>query len=229
MAFLSSRDVEHFLNLARNQLTGSSDHGIKMALYEVIREFLGESYSWVEHISLLVTAGTQSYLLTPRNGGQIISLLGVWDGLRVGVRARMPDFGTLIVDRPINVSSVSPTSDATATLSAQNPWLVVVAKNIDLPKTRDELPIAPEFVLKVYGPVITAGVYARMMLEPGKSYSDKAMAALHMREFRDGIGVARANALHANLMNGQAWRFPQGFRVTGQRGGVSTAWPTETL
>jgi hypothetical protein len=216
------------LNQARVKLPGSSDSGIKSELYETIREFLQDSNAWVENISLLVTAGVLEYLLVPRGGGQITRLDGVWDGNRTPVPASMPDFSTLVVHQPIQVSSVAPVSTVT-TLSAQNPWLVSVIKNIVLPTTRDNIPIAPEFILKVYEPYILDGVLGRMMTHQAKSYSNQTLGVYHLRRFEDGKSQARVAANRQNLLGGQNWKFPQSFRTRGQRGGVSTAWPTETF
>ena len=54
---MNERDVERLLNLARTELVGASDAGIKGQLYDVCREFFKDSNSWYEHIKLPIIAG----------------------------------------------------------------------------------------------------------------------------------------------------------------------------
>src|SRR5688572_12679265 len=100
---LQTSDVELCLTNARNHLTGASDAIIKTELFNVIREFLKDSNSWVEHVRLLVAAGTQEYVVTPRYGGQIIRLVGTRDGNKFNVNAAMPSIPTLAVYQPVQV------------------------------------------------------------------------------------------------------------------------------
>lgn len=225
---LTTEDVEATLNELRSNLIGASDAGIKTELYSVIKEFLHDTNAWIEHIELLVENSVQSYNLVPRTGGQVIRLVGVWDGFRFPVNASMPTFSMLNVHTPVDVTSVAQ-AVTDRSRQASTPWLVVVAKNIDLPNTRQNIPICPEFVLKVYSMYIVDGVLGRMLSQPSKSWSNTALGIYHLKRFRDGISIARDSAWNQNVVGGQRWAFPRNFATSSQRSGISTAYPSETM
>lgn len=225
---LLPQDIDRVMNDLRTRLTGASDSGIKMELFNTIQEFLQDTNAWVENIDLMVTAGTQEYNLLPREGGQVIRLIGVWDGFRSPQPSSMPTFGKLVVHRQVTVTSVAQAVTDTVRRST-TPWLVAIAKNIVLPTTKDSVPIAPQFVLQVYSNAITDGVLGRMMSQSSKSWTNVQLSLYHLKRFRDAIQTARNDAWTQNLLGGQRWGFPQQFHGSSQRGGISTAWPTETF
>lgn len=225
---LATLDVAYVMNECRIKLTGAADSGIQQELWGVIKEFLQDTNAWIEHQKLLVTAGTQCYNVVPRDGGQIIRLIGVVDGNRCPVNASMPNLGRIDVHQQINVTSVDvpPTNHTTA---ANHPWCFAIVKNIAFPATRDLLPIAPEFVLKVYSKAIIDGVLGKMMLQQAKSYTNKELGMYHLRCYRDGIGIARNDVWNQNMLGGQRWRFPNNFATHTQRGGSVATWPAESF
>lgn len=225
---LSTLDVAYVMNECRIKLTGASDTGIQQELWGVIKEFLQDTNSWIEHQKLLVVAGTQCYDVVPRNGGQIIRLLGVTDGNCIPVAASMPNLGTLQINRRIDISSVDiPPTDHT--LASNHPWHFAIVKNIAFPQTKDQLPIAPEFVLKVYSQAIIDGVLGKMMMQQAKSYTNLPLSKYHLARFRDGIGIARNDVFNQNVQGGARWVFPQQFSTRSQRGGSVAAWPAESF
>jgi hypothetical protein len=230
---LATADVEFVLNDLRIKLPGASDAGILQELWNVIKEFLQDSNSWIEQQKLLVTAGLNTYNITPRDGGQIIRLVGVRDGNGVPARAAMQALGTLCISQPISVTSVDRDVNlfAAASTSATDPWRVCIVKNIQLPGTKDKLPIAPVFVLQVYSQTIIDGVLGKMMLHQGQTFTNTTLAKYHLARFRDGIGIARTDVWNQNVQGGQRWAFPQQFAACSQRGYTSTAqpWPMETF
>jgi len=205
------------MNQARIKLTGASDSGIKAEFYEVCKEFLQDSNSWVERDHLYVTAGIQDYLLTPRDGGQVIRLLGVWDGIRIPVASFMPQFGTVSIRTPIQVTSTAPATPPT--LAATNPYLVAYVKNVTEPTSRDDFPLVPEFLLKVYSLHLLDGVLGKMMGQQSKSYSNDAKSTYHLKRFRAGIQLAKTAAARQNTVGAQTWSFPRGWGSNTQRGG----------
>jgi hypothetical protein len=221
-------DVEYVLNECRIKLPGSADSGIKQELWGVIKEFLQDTNSWIEHQKLLVTANVCHYDVTPRDGGQIIRLIGVLDGNRVPVSATMSNLGRLEIHQQINISSVDvPLTDRST--ASNHPWKFCIVKNIVFPQTKDQLPIAPDFVLRVYSGTIVDGVLGKMMMQQSKAYSNVALGKYHMQRFRDGIGIARNDAWNQNVLGGQRWRFPQGFAAGSQLTWANTAWPSESF
>jgi hypothetical protein len=225
---LQTQDVEMFLNNARVHLTGASDAGIKLELFNTIKVFLKDSNSWLEHIRVPVTAGTQEYLVTPRNGGQIIRIEAIRDGNWFPVKAAMPNIPTLTVYQPVQMTT-PPVSANDTSLGGDKPWWLLAIKNIDLPRTKEELPVAPDFVLKRYSEAILSGVLSRMMIQPQKSYSNPQLGAYHRKLFLDGIVEARQEAWTQNLFGGQRWIFPQTWRTNNQKGGSVAVWPSETF
>ena len=228
---LNKDDFEDFMNQARIKLPGSSDTGIMGALYEVLKEFFQDSLSWRSHVLFNVTAGTQSYLITPRDNGQVIKLFGVWDGNRTPVAAFMHEFGEIQVRWPVQVTTTGNLDDNTspATLGPNNPWLVAFAENVQRPVDRNMVPLCPHWVLKVYSGCILDGVVGWLMSEVNKSYTNDTKAAYHLRRFRSAIASARTAAARQNTVGAQTWGYPRGFDTKSQRGGVSTMWPSERV
>ena len=205
------------LNLARTELVGASDAGIKAQLYDVCREFFKDSNSWYEHIKLSVIANERHYRITPADGGMILRLAAVFDNNKIALAAILPHLdppsAELELVYPQNISFTA---------------RVVVTKQIVEPTTDDMLPDAPRWLLPVYHETILDGVLGKMMGQSTKSYSNDTLSTYHLRRFRDGIMQARVASERANLYGGKAWRYPNSYRTTSQRGGVSTPFPRPT-
>lgn len=202
-------DIDRILNQARVELPGASDAGLKASLFEVFTDFFDWSDCWRESIPFPVTQGITQYAISTSEG-QIIRLLGVLDanGFPQPAVLSLPD-PTLVLQNPPNQ------------VQAPLQFSAVVSKNVVLPNNRDEFPIVPTFVLARYPTAIIAGLKAKMMLQKGKPYSDPAMARVHWASFNNGWVQAKTDAYRSNTVGAQNWRFPQQFRTTTQRGGIS--------
>ena len=77
-------------------------------------------------------------------------------------------------------------------------------------------------MLPVHGLKILHGLIGNMMMQPGQSYSNPGLAQFSSGQFNDGISGAYVASSKHNTIGAQPWAFPQQFRVSGQRGGVST-------
>ena len=214
---MDERDVTRLMNLARTELVGASDAGIKAQLYDVCREFFKDSNSWYEHISVPILTGVRDYRMTPAYGGMIQRLATIWDPNFIVLPAIMPH-----LDPPSALLQLVYPQNVNMTAKA------VVTKQIVEPTTEDMLPDAPKWLLPMYHEAILDGVLGKMMMQTSKSYSNQTGAAYHLRRFRDGTMQARVASERANLYGGQAWRFPSSWRTTSQRGGTSTAYPLPT-
>lgn len=214
MANLDKAEFETLVSNALIKLPGASTAGIKTELFSVMKEFFTDSNAWTEDITFQAQAGTVNYLLSPLDGGQIIRLQGVWDQNGIGVQAFMRNFGTLRLGcAPSNTPS--------------DLWTARVVKTVVLPTTKEDVPIAPDWALRVYGEYVMDGLIGRMMAHANKSYTNKELATYHLRRFRTEIQTARTAAKADNLQGAQAWAFPrQGMPQGSQRSGWSTAWPT---
>lgn len=217
MAQFAKRDFDQLMNQARIKLPGASDAGIKLELFDVMKEFLKDSNAWTEDITFTAQAGTLQYILSPLDGGQIIRLVGVFDDKGIPVPAFMPTFGTLQL---VNQASIVPT---------QPVWTARVIKNVALPTTREDIPIGPDWLLTVYSLDILDGLLGKMMGQQNKTFSNGQMSTYHLRRFRTAIQSARTAAIRQNTVGAQEWAFPRGWGSSSQRGGVSTAWPTRAF
>jgi hypothetical protein len=214
MMALDPREVSQLLVQAQIKLTGASEGGIKAELYDVLKEFFEDSSCWQEDIPFLPVANEIEYLLAPAQDGQIIRLTNVWDDKGSPVlQAYMRDFAKLMLVNPLQ-------NDATANYTAR------VVKTVTLPITRDALPVAPDWTLRVYSVHIADGLIGRMMGQQQKTYSNNSLSAYHLKRFRTGIQIAKTAANRDNLKGAQSWSYPIGWRSHSQRGGVSTANPT---
>lgn len=209
---IAGRNAEHFMNQARMKLPGASDLGIKAELYEALREFFEDTNAWTEVIPITVEADVTEYRLVVREGGRVIRLIGVRDHNQSPISAFMPELGTVTLT---NTPNTTPPSD----------WEVKVVKNVVLPTQRDDMPVAPDDLFVQYFTTLLDGVLGRMMGQSAKSYSNNQMSVYHLRRFRSGIVGARTAVKRMNTVGAQTWSYPQGFRVTGQRGAIATAFP----
>jgi hypothetical protein len=213
---LLNADVNVTLNQARVELTGVSDAGLKAALFEVLDEIFRDSRCWHEEITINVAppatqpttpvavAQALTYPLAVTEG-QIIALKGVRNANGSFVAAVMPKVGELRLQCAPN--------------QAQQ-YFVVVDKTVSLPLTRDNLPIAPDWILQKWHLVVKAGLLGTMMNQKNKSYSDSKGAAYWLSKFRGGIQEIRSATLRANTDGAGVWRFPQSFQSRSQKGGV---------
>jgi hypothetical protein len=207
---MSSRDQDQYwsklLGQASVPLTGASDAALRVQLFDVLQEFFDRSNCWQEAIGFTVIPDTLEYPLRPLTG-RILRLYGVVDQNNVPQPAIMPVIGTVRFLFPYTNTQ---------------PMTAMVVKNVDDPFACYP-PHIPEWVLPAHGLGILHGILGNMMLQPGMSYSNTALAQFHLAKFADAIAKARIAMSRANTVGSQNWAFPQQFRVSGQRRGFSTA------
>ncbi len=204
---INAPDWERLLDSATAKLPGASNALLKNELFDVMHEFLDLSSAWMEDIEIPVIADVLDYTMVPSEG-QIIRLIGVRDSLGAFQQASMPTFGTLHL-----LLSTNEAQTFTAT----------VIKTVVLPTEAKAIPIAPDWLLPVYGPKILDGVLGRMMGQISKSYSNPALSLYHLKRFLNGAAGARSATYAANSVGGAAWAFPRQFGRGSQRGGFSTS------
>jgi hypothetical protein len=212
---IQKQDLDRLMNECEVQLPGATRAGIRGVMFNVMDEFLTDSNSWVESIPVSIGPNTQDYVITPAQGGQIKRLSQVVD--------------TNGVVYPGIITDLNPPSATFHLTWPQNQPVsttAMVVKSIILPNQHGDVPDAPVWLIPQYERVIEAGVVGRMQMHKAKSYSDAANGPINVKRLRDGIAMARTQALRQYLYGGQAWRFPRNFRTNSQRGGVSTPFPT---
>ncbi|HEX6825745.1 MAG TPA: hypothetical protein VF077_05445 [Nitrospiraceae bacterium] len=186
-------------------LASVSEAELQVQLFDVLREFFGDSNCWYEFIPFTVIPDCLDYPLAPYSG-RILRLSGVFDQNNVPQNAVMPEIGKVHFLYPYTNTQ---------------PMVAAVVKTVTDPLCCFP-PGIPEWTLPVHGNGILHGLLGTMMMMPGQAWSNQQMGAFYQGKFRNAIAKARVATMRANTVGGQAWAFPQQFRVTGQRGGVST-------
>lgn len=215
-------DFDQFMNQARVTLVGASEAGLRGAFYDTLSEFFNDSSAWTQDITITAQPTITDYPLVV-NEGQIIRL--------VGVTTPPPPPGSAINTLPqglfipalmANIGTLNLARAPTTTTQ----YLATVVTNVSLPTAKDQMPIAPDWVLPVWHVGILDGLLGKMMMQPQKSYSNLQQGAYHLKRFRDVIQRARISKLRANTNGAAAWRFPQQFRANSQQGGVPSVGST---
>ena len=194
-----------FLGQAKVILTGASDAELRVQLFDVLQDFFDLSNAWQEAIRFTVVPTSLTYPLEPLSG-RILRLSNVIDQNNVAQQAVMPVPGL--------VQFLYPYSNV-------QPMTAIVVKNVTDPLDCFP-PDFPTWLLPSYGIGLLSGVLGNMMAQPGQSYSNPQMGMFHLQKFRDAAMHARVAMMRMNTIGAQAWAYPQQFRVTGQKGGVST-------
>lgn len=205
------------MNQARVKLTGVSDAALKGELFDVLKEFYDKSSSWLETLAINILPNITTYDLIP-TAGQILRIVGIVQNdptnpltpqnIRGGT---MPTIGTLVLTEV-------PGSTAS--------YGVTVALTVQLPVDKNGFPITADDTLTIYSTGILDGLLGRMMSVPNKSYTNQTMGLYHLKQFYVAANKARVAALRQNAFGTQAWVYPQLFRTSGQRGGVSVGSDT---
>ncbi len=204
---IAQPDWDRLVDSATAKLPGVSSALLKNEIFDVMHEFFTLSSSWLEDISVPVIADTTTYDLIP-DEGLIIRLAGVTDANRCSQSAMMPVIGQLALSYPVNTNQT---------------FTATVVKTVVLPTESKHIPIAPVWLLPVWGPSILDGVLGRLMGQIAKSYSDRNMSIYHLKRFLNGIAAARSAVLARNTIGGAAWAFPRNGSSGSQRGGFSTS------
>lgn len=202
-------NVSRILDNARVQLPGAIDDALKLELFNVLNDFFHQSNAWRNVVTVNATAGVGTYTLTPTDTDSIIlKLVSLVDHtIGSGVQATMGTPGTLVL-------AVVPSSAAT-----YDAEISLTVKDAD----GDGIPICPSWFFDTYGEGFISGLLGRMMAQPAKAYTNERLSILHMRKFRNVIGVARADANRKNLYRAQAWLYPRAWAV--RRRGGSQGFP----
>lgn len=205
---MAKRDKHYWDKLiaqAKVALIGASDTQLKVQLFDVLQDFFDGSNCWNEAIEFTAIPDTLLYPLRPQ-GGRIVRLEAVLNQHNLPEAAVMPDLGTIRFLYPF---------------SQVQPMTAIVVKTVTDPFACYP-PDIPDWVMPKYGIVLLHGLIGNMMLVPAQSYSNPQMANFHLQKFSDGMVGANVAATKMNTIGAQTWMFPQGFRSSSQRGGIST-------
>lgn len=190
---------------AKVSLLGASTKQLQVQLFDVLHIFFDESNCWTEDVKFIVIPDTLDYPLKVVDG-RIVRLEVVLNQHNIQEQAFMPDIGTIHFLYPF---------------SQIQPMTATVVKTVTDPLCCYP-PFIPDWILPKHGITLLHGLIGSMMMIPAQSYTNPEMAKFHMGKFNDGTTGAFVAAVKANTQGAQNWLFPQGFRTSSQRGGVST-------
>lgn len=186
-------EYARLVNQAIVEVFGATDAGIKQALYEVLHEFFQETNVWQERISVPIVSGTTTYTILPIEGGEFVRLLVLLDTNSTGIACVTDMVGTITLrDTP----------------SASTTYTATIAKTIGIPVDRDGKPEIPDWTFSRFYPAVMAGLLGRLYMQPKKPYSNPAMAAYHLKRFRNFLGTVKSAVIHGNLQGANTWRYP---------------------
>lgn len=201
---LNTNDINTVMNQCRVELTGVSDAALKASMYEVLDEFFRDTSAWRTQVSFTVLPDTLNYDIIV-NEGQIIRLDKITNADGSFVPALMADIPTVTLAYAPNTSQT---------------YIATVVQNVCLPLDGRGFPVAPEWALQKWHLTIKHGMLGNLKTQANKSYTDLTGAKYQLAKFRQLVANVRSAVLRANTAGAQAWRFPQSFRSSTQRGGV---------
>lgn len=182
----------------RKDLPSVTDATLRQELFRVMDDFTQTTNIWRETIPFPVDPAIMSYEVTPAEG-KPNRLLLVYDTAAPtlywagpGITMRVP--GVIQLWRPAAQAGT---------------WAAVIAKRTSQPLSSDNYPNIDDWIVEKYADCIGRGILARLQWEPQKPYSNPMLAGVNQKAYVDGRSLARANDGHANVINGQNWRYPQ--------------------
>lgn len=198
---MATLDLTRLMNNARVHLPGAIDANIQLELFNTFNDFFQDSNIWQEDITFQVKvadADPTTYSIEQSSVSSMNRLLWVANSAGRPVAASMQVPGEILL---------ATKAGADDTLTA------TVALTINDPTTRDGFPEFPAWVLNKYGTGLLEGLLGRMMLQPAKPWTNQQLGTFYARKMVGTTSQAKLEALHRNVNNGQAWRFPQTFAV----------------
>jgi hypothetical protein len=191
--------ITRIINNAQIHLPGSIAAGIQYELYNVLDELLRSTDIWNEDIPFEAQQGVVDYDIVPVNG-RIVNLIGCW------LADTSPELGTIPATMPIPgwLQFTMPPNE-------EKDCLVRISLTVLDPVTKAGYPVVPTWILERYHGTISSGLIYKMASQPNKTYTNEAVSVLHGQKFRNEIGGAKVDYLHAHTRGAQRWSYPQQF------------------
>ena len=191
--------LTRIVNNAKVHLPGAVTDGIQYELYNVLDEFLSATDVWTEDIPYDTAVGAIDYDIVPVTG-RIVNLIYSWlDGSTIqtgAIPCSMPIPGWLQLMR--------------APDEVKQAWVKISLSVLD-PVTRAGFPQCPTWILERYHDALSSGLVYKMALAPSKPWSNGEIGVLHGQRFRNMIGQAKVDYLHAHTRGAQRWSYPRQF------------------
>lgn len=190
---MSHTEINRLVKNIAVHVPGALDTVIKLELFNVLDEFCRDTLVWKEDIEFDTVVGETLCYAVNAEPATIVSLVELVNEADTPVAATMATPGEIVLKTE---PSVVETLTATVVLTVVDP--------VD----GDGWPQMPEWLLRQYFQGILDGLVGRIMAHPAKPYTNERLSIYHTRRFRGAVALARAEAQHKNLHDGQAWRFP---------------------
>lgn len=200
---MASLDLTRLMNNARVHLPGAIDANLQLELFNLFNDFFQDSNIWQEDITFQVKAldaDDTTYFIEQESVSTINRLLCVMNSADQPVAATMQVPGEILLGIKAGTDD---TLTATVGLTVNDP-VAASGANAGFPEF-------PAWILNKYGTGLLEGLLGRMMAQPAKPWSNQQMAIFYMRKMAGTTSQAKIDALHKNVNNAQAWRFPQTF------------------
>lgn len=204
--------ITRIMDEARVNLPGASDGTMRMLMFNVCKEFTQRSNAWRDSIEFTACHDCSEYDIATTENAVINRLIWV-----EGKRPNPPQIGSAYPGVLAMAGAATVKLIIGARPSGNECWHAHVSLNVADPTTRDGLPYLPDWLAEKYSRPLTSGVIYRAASQPSKPYTNEKVAAVHAREFSDGMNRAKVEALHGHTFRGQNWTYPQQFRARTQR------------
>jgi hypothetical protein len=192
----------------RKDLPSVTDATLRQELFRVLDDFTQTTNIFRSTIEFAVDPAAKSYTLSmPVGEGKANRLMLVYDTASTTMNWAAPGI-TMRIPGVIQLWQ-APQQAGT--------WAAIVAKRTAEPLSSDKYPNIDEWIVEKYADCLGRGILARLMWEPQKPYSNPMLAAQNQRAYIDGRSLARANDGHANVYDGQNWRYPQQWATVQRR------------
>lgn len=199
--------LDGIIEEARAHLPGARDEVMRMELRRALDEFFKTTQTWTEAITFKAKPGKLVYELSPSCPAQIVRLVTVLnpDQIKVGY------FSMLNIPQLVLACDPGQEQKYTATV-VLSLWMTGACGNCGKPVNSCSCGCntwnVPGWIVERWNEVIFNGLLWRMMMQPGKPYTNTELGVFHGQRWRGGCADARGATLQHNVYDAQNWRFP---------------------
>lgn len=195
------------------QIPGVTDAVFKQMLAQVWGDFTDRTNIWIEECPFNVSPSSLTYTITLTKFGEPHRLMVVYDQASSPPSRNWVQSGIEMYKPGVITLKFEPTAGT---------WVAVIAKNYNeiddngYPKIH----VDDEWIVDKYGDGLHYGVLGRLQMMPVKPFTNLKLGAQNWQVYIAERGLARSNALKANVYGGQRWMFPQSFATVTRKGWV---------
>lgn len=201
--------ISDFVANVLPDLPGCPTASVKKAVIDAAKEFLTESQVWNEiQDPLLILAGVNEYSLDgPSTGAKCIDIKAIYApwmarGELFGVNMEQlasvfPFWDTATGSQPTHYTRAFDFTNFRVFPFPANVPSGTQVRVHGVYTLTDAATVIPDDIVDRYGERIASGAKYRLMLNPGKTWSNPQLAKYHRDEFDNGKISAKVDAMHA--------------------------------